>query len=163
MRRYVLLYGTYVCTAWKINFYYIFYVLTLALALLCASASLSRSFSYLSWASPPPPPSGGFGAGPFSTPSFFGLSEPAFRKKTYKYRYKQCCGSESRFNGVHVYGHQNPGSGVDPDSLEMLDPDPDPQLWVQGMRFKPLLLLRVQLDRRIRLDSPKETKIRTRI
>jgi hypothetical protein len=59
--------------------------LTLALALLCARASLSRSFSYLSWASPPPPPSGGFGAGPFSTPpSFFGLSEPENKHKFYK-------------------------------------------------------------------------------
>jgi hypothetical protein len=63
----------------------------------------------LSWASPPPP-SGGFGAGPFSTPSFFGLSEPAF-KKIHIYRYRQCCGSGSGFNGVPVL------------DIETLDPD----------------------------------------
>ncbi len=46
-----------------------------------------------------------------------------------------------------IFGHQNPGSGLDPDSLEMLDldsyPDPDsinPQhwikiLWLTGMDY----------------------------
>ncbi len=72
-------------------------VLTLALALLCASASLSRSFSYLSWASPPPPPSGGFGAGPFSTPSFFGLSEPENKHKLYK----ECGSRRCYWSGVN--------------------------------------------------------------
>ncbi len=46
-----------------------------------------------------------------------------------------------------ISGHQNPGSGLDPYSLEMLDPDPyadsvnpDPQHWLQGPgRFNSLL------------------------
>jgi hypothetical protein len=42
-----------------------------------------------------------------------------------------------------VFGHQNPGSGLDPypDSVEMLDPDPDlmnpdPQLWLKLKRTR---------------------------
>ncbi len=30
------------------------------------------------------------------------------------------------FFSSKVFGHQNPGSGLDPDSFEMLDPYPDP-------------------------------------
>ncbi len=89
-------------------------VLTLALALLCARASLSRSFSYLSWASPPPPPSGGFGAGPFSTPpSFFGLSEPAIRKEKTKIPVQAV--------------DPDPDPYTDLDSTGSLDPYPDSQ------------------------------------
>jgi hypothetical protein len=43
-----------------------------------------------------------------------------------------------------VFGHQNSGSGLDqypdPDSLEMLGPDPDPQLCFADMESKSLTM-----------------------
>ncbi len=44
-----------------------------------------------------------------------------------------------------IFGHQNPGCGLDPDSLEMLDPDryPDPH-WYKVERVRILILSNIE-------------------
>ncbi len=54
------------------------------------------------------------------------------------------------------FGHQNPGSGLYPDLLDMVDPDPDsmnpdPQL-ITTIKFLGILLLPTVLRIRVRMD-----------